>query len=194
MAILDSVKELASKLGAETNGRDITDQINKINKHLDETALGGRDIAEAVRTYSKHASGGGGGEDFTEIVTYAPYIYSGKVIGYCTRFLKNDENGVYSVVNGTDNFSNFVCLNPLKKFIYSGVVPRAQIVFTPSANFDGFYKGDTKLAVTEDSDEITPNDGVAYGVQLSTITNDVKITKTLNTVTQEPVPLIFTVE
>lgn len=32
MAILESVKELASKLGAETNGRDITDQLNKINK------------------------------------------------------------------------------------------------------------------------------------------------------------------
>lgn len=34
MAILESVKELASKLGAETNGRDITDQLNKINKQL----------------------------------------------------------------------------------------------------------------------------------------------------------------
>lgn len=68
MAILESVRELASKLGAETNGRDITDQINKINKHLDETALGGRDIAEAVRTYSMNASGGGGGETFEVIL------------------------------------------------------------------------------------------------------------------------------
>lgn len=67
MAILESVRELASKLGAETNGRDITDQINKINKHLDETALGGRDIADAVRTYSKNASGGGGGGETFEV-------------------------------------------------------------------------------------------------------------------------------
>lgn len=67
MAILESVKELASKLGAETNGRDITDQLNKINKHLDETALSGRDIAEAVKTYSENASGGGGGGETFEV-------------------------------------------------------------------------------------------------------------------------------
>ena len=67
MAILESVKELASKLGAETNGRDITDQLNKINKHLDEAALSGRDIAEAVKTYSKNASGGGGGGETFEV-------------------------------------------------------------------------------------------------------------------------------
>lgn len=67
MAILESVRELASKLGAETNGRDITDQINKINKHLDETALGGRDIASAVRTYSENASGGGGEENIFDV-------------------------------------------------------------------------------------------------------------------------------
>lgn len=74
MAILESVKELASKLGAETNGRDITDQLNKINKHLDETALSGRDIAEAVKTYSKNASGGGGGgETFEVTIDFAQY-------------------------------------------------------------------------------------------------------------------------
>lgn len=66
MAILDSVKELASKLGAETNGRDITDQLNKINKHLDQAALSGRDIAEAVKTYSENA--GGGGDIFVESI------------------------------------------------------------------------------------------------------------------------------
>lgn len=85
MAILESVRELASKLGAETNGRDITDQLNKINKHLDETALDGRDIAEAVRTYSKHASGGGGGVGFNSLIaTYSQYdgstVDNGKVI------------------------------------------------------------------------------------------------------------------
>ena len=67
MAILESVRELASKLGAETNGRDITDQLNKINKHLDKTALSGRDIAEAVKTYSENASGGGGGGETFEV-------------------------------------------------------------------------------------------------------------------------------
>lgn len=55
MAILESVKELASKLGAETNGRDITDQLNKINKHLDST--GSRDIAEAVSKFADKEDG-----------------------------------------------------------------------------------------------------------------------------------------
>lgn len=68
MAILESVRELASKLGAETNGRDITDQLNKINKHLDEAAHSGRDIAEAVKTYSENASGGGGGGEIFEVI------------------------------------------------------------------------------------------------------------------------------
>lgn len=71
MAILESVKELASKLGAETNGRTIADQINIINQHLEaETA---NDIAGAVKEYSKKAGSGGGGETFeVEIETLFP--------------------------------------------------------------------------------------------------------------------------
>jgi hypothetical protein len=63
MAILESVRELASKLGADTNGRTIADQINIINQHLEADTA--NDIAGAVKEYSKKAgSGGGGGETF----------------------------------------------------------------------------------------------------------------------------------
>ena len=55
MAILESVRKLAEKLGAETNGRDITDQLNIINRHLDST--GSRDIAEAVSKFADKEDG-----------------------------------------------------------------------------------------------------------------------------------------
>lgn len=49
MAILESVRELASKLGADTNGRTIADQINMINRHLEADTA--NDIAGAVKEY-----------------------------------------------------------------------------------------------------------------------------------------------
>lgn len=80
MAILESVRKLAEKLGADTNGRDITDQLNKINKHLDST--GSRDIAEAVSKFADK-------EDGTAILTTKSITENGtykasddKVTGY----------------------------------------------------------------------------------------------------------------
>ena len=55
MAILESVKKLASKVGADTNGRTIAEQINNINRHLDST--GSRDIAEAVNKFADKEDG-----------------------------------------------------------------------------------------------------------------------------------------
>lgn len=55
MAIIDSVKKLASKVGADTNGRTIAEQINNINRHLDST--GSRDIAEAVSKFADKEDG-----------------------------------------------------------------------------------------------------------------------------------------
>lgn len=55
MAILDSVKKLASKVGADTNGRTIAEQINNINRHLDST--GSRDIAEGVSKFADKEDG-----------------------------------------------------------------------------------------------------------------------------------------
>ena len=103
MAILESVRELASKLGAETNGRDITDQLNKINKHLDETALSGRDIAEAVKTYSKNASGGGGGGETFEVnVTFNEETEKLEADKTLTQTLEAYNNGCNIVFKGLD--------------------------------------------------------------------------------------------
>jgi hypothetical protein len=57
MAIIDSVRKLAEKVGADTNGRDIADQLNIINKHLDNTQPGSRDIAEAVSKFADKEDG-----------------------------------------------------------------------------------------------------------------------------------------
>lgn len=65
MAILESVRELASKLGADTNGRTIADQINIINRHLEADTA--NDIAGAVKEYSKKAGSGGGGVETFEV-------------------------------------------------------------------------------------------------------------------------------
>lgn len=62
--ILESTKELSKKLGVEAEEQTIKDQLDAINKSIDENFGGSVDIAEAVRTYSENASGGGGGETF----------------------------------------------------------------------------------------------------------------------------------
>ena len=57
MAIIDSVRKLAEKVGADTNGRTIADQLNIINKKLDNTQPGSRDIAEAVSKFADKEDG-----------------------------------------------------------------------------------------------------------------------------------------
>ena len=64
--ILESTKELAKRFGVETEEQTIKDQLDAINKSIDENFGGSVDIAEAVSTYSKNASGGGGGGETFE--------------------------------------------------------------------------------------------------------------------------------
>lgn len=57
MAIIDSVRKLAEKVGADTNGRTIADQLNIINQKLDSTQPGSRDIAEAASKFADKEDG-----------------------------------------------------------------------------------------------------------------------------------------
>lgn len=57
MAIIDSVRKLAEKVGADTNGRTIADQLNIINQKLDNTQPGSRDISEAVSKFADKEDG-----------------------------------------------------------------------------------------------------------------------------------------
>ena len=184
MAILDSVKELASKLGAETSGRDITEQINLINKKLDETSSSGRDIAEAVRTYSENA--GGGGSDFNSIVVMGRNINNGERSSYYLTLLKPaDENGTYNVHShgspGSKTYTSFTLLEPATKinFSYSNL-SSGTIIFTPTENFDGFYYNNNIIA--QSGDTITPGDGKTYiaavTVGSGSVATTVTITKT----------------
>lgn len=165
MAILESVRELASKLGAETNGRDITDQINKINKHLDETALGGRDIAEAVKTYSKNASGGGGGG--LDNPTYFMIRKTTKTGPFTpATFIESDTTvELYQSDNGIVTIPKQVHLEESHRMfggvvILLGDVNRINIVsidnagartmiFKAGSKFDGLYINDTKITISD---------------------------------------------
>lgn len=173
MAILESVRKLAEKLGAETNGRDITDQLNIINRHLDST--GSRDIAEAV---SKFADTAGGDTSYNRIITKIPI--SGTESNIVGIVNPSDSNGTFNVVASTSgqiyNVSNFTLTSAATKVNVSGA-PGMRIVFTPSENFDGFYDtyGDTKL--TMDGDTVTNGDGKAYVANVSLMSNKVTITK-----------------
>ena len=187
MAILESVRKLAEKLGAETNGRDITDQLNKINKHLDSN--GSRDIAEAVSKFADK-------EDGTAILTTKSITENGtykasddKVTGYSSVSVDvsrlNSLSAPVVIVEGTDfllrslycvscpngyarvkdvnyGITNII-LDPVKQInlisTYSGVV-----TFTPE-EFIGFYAGGTTINVSGDT--ITANDGKTYTAKWS---------------------------
>lgn len=108
MAILESVKELASKLGAETNGRDITDQLNIINRHLEADTA--NDIAGAVKEYSKKAGSGGGGETFevNGTVTDDGFILSKTYEEIKTAILEN-KKPVLTIAFGDDTIICNIC-------------------------------------------------------------------------------------
>ena len=166
MAILDSVRKLAEKVGAETNGRDITDQINKINKHLDETALGGRDIAEAV---SKFADVESGGVEFNKINVIVPRT------SYHVDVINNTDS---TIVETKDEYSQCTFVNPLKKFT-CGESAGLKIVFTPTNDYDGFYKRlGSKISFSGNT--VTPGDGYAYEAIIDLMGNTYTMTKLYN--------------
>lgn len=154
MAILESVRKLAEKLGAETNGRDITDQINKINKHLDETALGGRDIAEAVSKFADVDSGGsGGGGISSSYITYGSYD---RPSGPGSEALNNrrvgliivapDDNGEVSYAATITEGSSTMIYS--YAFVYGENIKRINleayqyghaVTFKAGEDFEGFY-------------------------------------------------------
>lgn len=168
MAILESVRELASKLGAETNGRDITDQINKINKHLDETALGGRDIADAVRTYSKNASGGGGGGETFEVKI--EYNGDNEVITVNKTYqqikseidLGKTISGTLRIIANSQEFSVNLSNSYIKDF-YNGTKAASDAIFIVSEPFLFDYSRDpayTEECSSINSVAITPDDKI----------------------------------
>lgn len=161
MAILESVKELASKLGAETNGRDITDQLNKINKHLDKTALSGRDIAKAVKTYSENASGGGGGfntlgvSNFGWLFDTPTFNYSGQ----CILMHSNDGNYKITLFIRDSTTACVYLLDPAND-INPMNIEGGKVIFTPGPNIRFINDAGEQLSVS--GDEVTPSDGKIY--------------------------------
>jgi hypothetical protein len=205
MAIIDSVRKLAEKVGADTNGRTIADQLNIINQKLDNTQPGSRDIAEAVSkfaekedgtatfttktitengTYAASDDGVNGyssvsvdvGMNYNRIITRIPI--SETVSTSVGIVNPSDSNGTFNVVASTSGQLYNVSnftLTSAATKVNVTGAPGMRIVFTPSENFDGFYYGNTKL--TMNGDTVTNGDGKAYVADVSLMSNTVTITK-----------------
>jgi hypothetical protein len=184
MAIIDSVRKLAEKVGADTNGRDIADQLNIINKHLDNTQPGSRDIAEAV---SKFADKEDGTATFTTktITENGTYTASDDGVSGYSSIIVNIENrihyitynmnyGVYALLcsaNGEydpgtsgvlDTLSGCVLCDPAVS-IEVGNTICSSYTFTPGESFTVTAYGNP---VTLSGDTVTPNDGKEYSLSV----------------------------
>jgi len=185
MAIIDSVRKLAEKVGADTNGRDIADQLNIINKHLDNTQPGSRDIAEAVSKFADKEDGTAilTTKTITENGTYTALDddldgYSSVTVDVDTSFnsvvvpnitagqdyfgkvaVYRSSNGEYTPPYDQGDPLLITLVDPVKKVIAGA--PGMTITFTPDEDFDGFYSTNgNKLPYT--GDEVTPGDGYTY--------------------------------
>lgn len=149
MAILESVKKLASKVGAETNGRTIAEQINNINRHLDST--GSRDIAEAVSKFADVESGGSGEAHFNRMVLRL-LDASGSI--FQTAIIYNNSTSVdISNIKEELGFKpqKIMIINPVDELIIkelSKVGDTCTVGFVPTANCK-VYEGETELDLNE---------------------------------------------
>lgn len=149
MAILESVRKLAEKLGADTNGRDIADQLNIINKHLDETSLGGRDIAEAVTNLSAAMPEY---EPEYDLLTEEPLDWNTNYFNY---FYKDDDT--YVPVGKVDKYDLTLSEPEDWATNYSDYYIESEGTYTPvsavpSENLVSFYKSDA--AINADGSEL----------------------------------------
>ena len=153
--ILDSTKELSKKLGVEAEEQTIKDQIDAINESIDENFGGSVDIAEAVRTYSENAGGGGDG-GFTKISTLQG-TGSRQQPNASKLFLLHSINGVYAL---PDSVGAAICLDPVVSFGDLSIQNYPVTTFTPSENFV------TPEGATGDT--VTPGDGKTYCITQAT--------------------------
>ena len=187
--ILDSTKELSKKLGVEAEEQTIKDQIDAINASIDENFGGSVDIAEAVRTYSENAGGGGGG---------VSYPYRGIRVPSSMASSEDAQRYGMNICNPIDGDGNYkvqgspggtYALQPLKSCTFeyfTGI--SCPIYFTPTDDFDGFYftanpeTGEiVKLTVDDSRAAIVPGDEHLYEAIVNTTTVTVN-SKSSNTV------------
>lgn len=146
MAILESVKKLATKVGADTNGRTIAEQINIINRHLDST--GSRDIAEAV---SKFADVMPHHEDEYDLLTEEPSDWSTNYFDYYYK-----EGSEYISVSKVDKYDLTDSEPEDWSTNYSEYFTESSGVYTPvsavpSSNLATLYK--SSAAINYDGSE-----------------------------------------
>lgn len=183
MAILESVRKLAEKVGADTNGRDIADQLNIINKHLDNTQPGSRDIAEAVskfadkedgtavlitktitenNTYNAADDGVSGYSSVTvDVENQIHSVYCSVANSSFALFWSN--NGEYDIsTSGLEMLSYCVLCDPAVAIEVNTAISSCY-EFTPGESFVVTVNG---TPVTLSGDTVTPNDGMAYTLRI----------------------------
>ena len=151
--ILDSTKELSKKLGVEAEEQTIKDQIDAINASIDENFDGSVDIAEAVRTYSENAGGGGAG--FTSVmVPFADFSQTSKFISRV--YLRRSDTGIYDLSDiPTSNVMYVILLDPAKEI--TGLTNyQTYAIFTPHKDF--------VISTPSKGDTVTAGDGRTYYV------------------------------
>ena len=168
-AILTSLWKLAENMGISIKKDTIEEQINAMNKALEQKQE--NNIANALWNYADASGGGGGGNtyDFKALA----WTYTSGNFTYYGATVANpiDNDGTFDVVcheaNDTESGQDegwggpIILSAPAKRINYKEKQMSGEIAFTPAENFDGFYlNGTTKITTT--GDEVTPGDGLVY--------------------------------
>lgn len=162
-AIITSLWKLAENLGLSIKKDTIEEQINAMNKALEQKQE--NNIANALWNYAD--ASGGGDSVFTKISTLMmdsnDYICDLKVL--------RSEDGIFDAED-TEGSNHYRILgDPLKKITIDN--PSDRIIFTPAEDFDGFYDKTTGNKRTYTGDTVVPGDGKMYMYKTSMGTDTV---------------------
>lgn len=125
-------------------------------------------------------AGGGSGATYAFSSIAAIKISQGNPYINCSCYNPIDNNGTFNVTfdNGSNILTGFsetaVLSQPAKKVNVTERVPTGTIIFTPDADFDGFYHDGTKKSLTGDT--IVPGDGRVYNLKYDAMNETYVIT------------------
>lgn len=190
-AIMPSLWKLAENMGLNIKKDTIEEQINAMNKALDQKQE--NNIANALWNYadaSGGGGGGGGGEGFNEYLLVSGFNRSIQGVFFSPDiYMINSSDGVYrpeeSVPSDRDRGnSHLIFVSPVKKIVGKYISSSCVGAFTPASDFLGFYYtegGEEVLDTDIIGDTITPGDGKVYIYYYDYVESKTVIKKTTQT-------------
>ena len=166
-AIITSLWKLAENMGLNIKKDTIEEQINAMNKALEQKQE--NNIANALWNYADASSGGPSSLFYIgRSEGEWPYYYAGN------GFLFTDRGSTHEVRIDTSDFTSNLARNlkyiitqtPTKKFSTHRYGPGITFYFTPSDDFAGFYDISDDSEFTPSGDTVTPGDGKCYSYQI----------------------------